>query len=142
MTTNPWERLREAVNRFGDFADHTKKCHVTRYQSAGVVGQQMPRCSCGFGSAAEDLTEVMAELPANPEQEQPALDPVSLNKLPPRAVKYAFYDEPRGDARLDGTDGDATLRDWLDHKHNPLGDPLEGVVAELVRRALHTKVNQ
>lgn len=118
MTTNPWERLREAVNRFGDFADHTKKCRATRYQSAGVVGQQLPRCSCGFGSAAEELSAALAALPANPPEQPPT------------------------DARLDGTDGDALLRDWLDHKHNPLGDPLEGVIAELVRRALHTKANQ
>lgn len=71
------------------------------------------------------------------------------SQLPPREKKWAFYDEPssdepppKGDARINGIDGDATLRDWLQKEHNPLGLPIEGVVAELVRRALHTKAEQ
>ena len=75
MTTpNPWERLREAVNRFGDFADHSKKCHVTRYLgAAGIVNQTLPACTCGFGGATDELREALAALPATPPQ-QPASD--------------------------------------------------------------------
>lgn len=48
----------------------------------------------------------------------------------------AWHSDPETDARIDGRDGDELLRDWLNTRHNPLGDPIEGVVAELVRRAL------
>jgi len=49
-----------------------------------------------------------------------------------------WFGKPKddADARLDGTDGDETLREWLRTKHSPLGSKLECVVAELARRAL------
>lgn len=110
MTTTP---LRPPCPHCGDAGD--AKLRQLRDELTPVIGSE--RHSPSYQQCASRVVTRIESLLAAPAPSPSA---------PPAAV----------DARLDGTDGDDLLRSWLRRDHNPLGSTMEGVVAELARRAL------